>query len=85
MGSPLENPQSGFLQSKDDNSVEAIRNFHIPDDRLPMTFRLLSVKGLPPWANTSCVRITDIIQVKGDMLVNLPFSRTAATNYRVLN
>ncbi|XP_022142241.1 tyrosyl-DNA phosphodiesterase 1 [Momordica charantia] len=66
MGGPLKNVQSGILLSKKDNSVEAIRDFHVPNDRLPMTFRLLSVKGLPSWANTSCVRITDVIQ--GDIL-----------------
>lgn len=69
MGSPLENLQSGISQSREDNSVEAIRNFRVSDDRLPLTFRLLSVKGLPPWANTSCVRITDIVQVIRGMLV----------------
>lgn len=69
MGGPLENSQSGISQSKKDDSVEAIRNFHVPDDRWPMTFRLLSVKGLPPWANTSCVRITDVIQVTRGILI----------------
>lgn len=72
MGGPLENQQTGISQSKKDNSVEAIRNFHVPDDKLPMTFRLLSVKGLPPWANTSCVRISDVIQVVRGIF-NLPF------------
>lgn len=69
MGGPLKNVQSGILLSKKDNSVEAIRDFHVPNDRLPMTFRLLSVKGLPSWANTSCVRITDVIQVTRDILI----------------
>ncbi|KAL2655300.1 hypothetical protein AAZV13_04G059400 [Glycine max] len=43
--------------SGEDNSVEAIRNFHVPSDQIPSTFRLLHVQGLPPWANTSCVSI----------------------------
>ncbi|QCD91881.1 tyrosyl-DNA phosphodiesterase 1 isoform X1 [Vigna unguiculata] len=54
-------------QSGEDSSVEAIRNFHVPNDQIPSTFRLLRVQGLPPWANTSCVSIGDVIQ--GDILV----------------
>ncbi|KAJ4838737.1 tyrosyl-DNA phosphodiesterase 1 [Turnera subulata] len=50
-----------------EDNEEAIRDFRIPDDKLPSTFRLLRVKELPPWANTSCVSITDVIQ--GDILV----------------
>lgn len=50
-------------QRSEDSSVEAIRNFHVPNDQIPSTFRLLRVKGLPPWANTSCVSISDVIQV----------------------
>ncbi|KAH1252780.1 Tyrosyl-DNA phosphodiesterase 1 [Glycine max] len=53
--------------SGEDNSVEAIRNFHVPSDQIPSTFRLLHVQGLPPWANTSCVSIGDVIQ--GDIKV----------------
>lgn len=49
----------GYLQS----SEEAIRDFHVADDQIPRTFRLLRVQGLPPWANTSCVSISDVIQV----------------------
>ncbi|KAL5730922.1 tyrosyl-DNA phosphodiesterase 1 [Ranunculus cassubicifolius] len=41
---------------------EAIRHFNIPKERLPLTFQLLRVKGLPPWANTSSVAIRDVIQ-----------------------
>lgn len=44
-------------------SEEAIRNFNVPNYKIPSTFRLLHVKGLPPWANTSCVSIGDVIQV----------------------
>ncbi|CAJ1925113.1 unnamed protein product [Sphenostylis stenocarpa] len=54
-------------QSSEDSSVEAIRNFHVPNDQIPSTFRLLRVQGLPPWANISCVSIGDVIQ--GDILV----------------
>lgn len=46
--------------------VEAIRNFQVSGDKLPLTFRLMKVKGLPGWANTSCVSISDVIQ--GDVL-----------------
>ncbi|KAJ9136304.1 hypothetical protein P3X46_033396 [Hevea brasiliensis] len=46
---------------------EDIRKFRVPNDNLPLTFRLLKVQGLPAWANTSCVSITDVIQ--GDILV----------------
>jgi len=45
------------------SGVEAIRNFHVPNDQIPSTFRLLRVQGLPQWANTSCVSIGDVIQV----------------------
>ncbi|XP_061354447.1 tyrosyl-DNA phosphodiesterase 1 isoform X2 [Gastrolobium bilobum] len=47
--------------------LEAIRDFHVPNDKIPSTFRLLRVNGLPPWANTSCVSIGDVI--KGDILI----------------
>ncbi|KAJ1408098.1 Tyrosyl-DNA phosphodiesterase I [Sesbania bispinosa] len=46
---------------------EAIRDFHVPNDKIPSTFRLLRVQGLPSWANTSCVSINDVIQ--GDILI----------------
>lgn len=49
--------------SIEDTSAEAIRHFHVPNYELPSTFQLLSVKGLPQWANTSCVSINDVIQV----------------------
>ncbi|XP_044461851.1 tyrosyl-DNA phosphodiesterase 1 isoform X2 [Mangifera indica] len=48
-------------------SEEAIRNFHVSSDKLPLTYRLLQVQGLPAWANTSCVSIRDVIQ--GDIVV----------------
>lgn len=43
---------------------EAICHFSIPSDKLPLTYRLLQVKGLPAWANQSSVSIRDVIQVK---------------------
>ncbi|CAI8612455.1 unnamed protein product [Vicia faba] len=46
---------------------EAIRDFHVAEDQIPCTFRLLRVQRLPAWANTSCVSISDVIQ--GDILV----------------
>ncbi|XP_050215287.1 tyrosyl-DNA phosphodiesterase 1 isoform X1 [Mercurialis annua] len=49
------------------DTEEAIRKFNVDDDKLSQTFRLLKVKELPAWANTSCVSITDVIQ--GDILV----------------
>ncbi|KAJ4976556.1 hypothetical protein NE237_001662 [Protea cynaroides] len=48
-------------------SREAIRHFSVHKDRLPLTFRLLQVRGLPPWANTNSVSISDVIQ--GNVLV----------------
>ncbi|GER27220.1 tyrosyl-DNA phosphodiesterase-related [Striga asiatica] len=47
-------------------SSEGIRHFQVPKDKLPLTFRLLRVKGLPEWANTNAVSINDVIQ--GDVL-----------------
>ena len=45
------------------SSAEAICNFKPPKDKLPQTFRLMRVKGLQPWANTSSVSVGDVIQV----------------------
>ncbi|XP_028767822.1 tyrosyl-DNA phosphodiesterase 1 isoform X2 [Neltuma alba] len=59
--------KSNSSQPIEDTSAEAIRHFHVPNHELPSTFRLLSVKGLPQWANTSCVSINDVIQ--GDIRV----------------
>ncbi|KAF8410690.1 hypothetical protein HHK36_003223 [Tetracentron sinense] len=47
--------------------LEAIRHFRVPKDKLPLTFRLLRVQGLPAWANSSSVSIGDIIQ--GNVIV----------------
>ncbi|CAK9146811.1 unnamed protein product [Ilex paraguariensis] len=49
------------------SSSEAIRHFNIPKDKLPSTFRLLKVQGLPTWANTNAVSIGDVIQ--GNVLI----------------
>ncbi|KAL1355456.1 hypothetical protein HN51_007488 [Arachis hypogaea] len=57
----------GHSQSGEHSNAEAIRNFHIPSEKIPSTFRLLRVQQLPPWANTSCVATDDVIQ--GDILV----------------
>lgn len=43
--------------------AEAIRSFNPPKDKIPLTFRLMRVKGLQPWANTNSVSIGDVIQV----------------------
>ncbi|KAA8519997.1 hypothetical protein F0562_014253 [Nyssa sinensis] len=50
-----------------ESSLEAIRHFNVPNDKLPLTFRLLQVQGLPAWANTSSVSIGDVIQ--GNVLI----------------
>ncbi|CAH8361147.1 unnamed protein product [Eruca vesicaria subsp. sativa] len=50
----------------DDDDVEAIRRFCPDNEKLPSTFRLLSVDGLPDWANTSCVNINDVVE--GDVV-----------------
>lgn len=46
--------------------MEAIRSFCPDSEKLPSTFRLLSVDGLPDWANTSCVSINDVVEVSLD-------------------
>ncbi|KAM0036624.1 putative phosphodiesterase I [Helianthus debilis subsp. tardiflorus] len=57
--------------------VEAIRNFKPPKDKIPLTFRLMRLKGLQPWANTNSVSIGDVIQgnvfvaVLSDYMVDL--------------
>ncbi|PIA31917.1 hypothetical protein AQUCO_04700050v1 [Aquilegia coerulea] len=50
-----------YARALQDDS-EAIRHFSVPKDRLPLTFQLLRVKGLPAWANTSSVSIGDVIR-----------------------
>lgn len=47
--------------------AEAIRHFSVLKDNISLTFRLLQVQGLPPWANSSSIAITDVIQ--GNVLV----------------
>ncbi|XP_009131446.1 tyrosyl-DNA phosphodiesterase 1 isoform X1 [Brassica rapa] len=51
---------------KEGDDVEAIRSFCPDSEKLPSTFRLLSVDGLPDWANTSCVSINDVVE--GDVV-----------------
>lgn len=65
-GSSLVAGNSGNSLSKGESSEQAIRHFHVSNDKLALTFRLLRVQGLPQWANTSCVSIGDVIQ--GDIL-----------------
>ncbi|CAI9087769.1 OLC1v1021938C1 [Oldenlandia corymbosa var. corymbosa] len=43
-------------------SSEGIHHFEVSKDKLPLTFRLLRVQGLPAWANTNAVSISDVIQ-----------------------
>ncbi|XP_011629341.1 tyrosyl-DNA phosphodiesterase 1 isoform X1 [Amborella trichopoda] len=58
--------QSGYKKLKKESasidSLEAICQFNVQRDKLPLTFRLLQVQGLPEWANTSSVKIRDVIQ-----------------------
>lgn len=49
---------------------EALRHFHVSDDRSALTFRLMKVRGLPEWANTSCVSIETVIEVNSIVILN---------------
>ncbi|XP_039119814.1 tyrosyl-DNA phosphodiesterase 1 isoform X2 [Dioscorea cayenensis subsp. rotundata] len=49
------------------NGLEVLRQFHFLEDIASLTFRLMQVKGLPSWVNSSSVTIKDVIQ--GDVLV----------------
>nr|XP_043610213.1 tyrosyl-DNA phosphodiesterase 1 [Erigeron canadensis] len=62
----LQMEMNDDIQDKE-SSVEAIRNFKPPKEILSMTFRLMRVKGLQSWANTSSVSVGDVIQ--GNVLV----------------
>ncbi|GAB2298826.1 hypothetical protein Dimus_032903 [Dionaea muscipula] len=53
-------------QNVSDNLEEAICQFNVTREKLPLTFQLMRVQGLPPWANTSSVSIGDVI--KGNVL-----------------
>lgn len=69
--SPSENGRAAKKARKegdgsDDVEEEAIRGFVPPSGKLHSTFRLLSVNGLPDWANTSCVSINDVVE--GDVV-----------------
>ncbi|GAB4826670.1 hypothetical protein Ancab_033566 [Ancistrocladus abbreviatus] len=44
------------------NVEEAISDFNVSNEELPLTFRLMRVQGLPAWANTTCVSIGDVVQ-----------------------
>lgn len=65
----MEVGNPGRSQTKGEISEKAIGHFHVPNDMLPWTFRLLQVKELPAWANTSCVSIRDVIQVTATLRV----------------
>ncbi|PWA63245.1 tyrosyl-DNA phosphodiesterase [Artemisia annua] len=62
----LQTEMNGDIQDTE-SSVEAIRYFKPPKDKMSSTFRLMRVKGLQPWANTSSVSVGDVIQ--GNVLV----------------
>lgn len=65
----MDNNISVQERSFRDNNSEAIRHFSVCKDKVPSTFRLLRVQGLPAWANTSSVSIGDVIRV---IYVNIP-------------
>ncbi|KAG9454151.1 hypothetical protein H6P81_007055 [Aristolochia fimbriata] len=44
------------------DQLEPIRHFNVPKEKIPLTFRLMRVQGIPTWTNTSSVSIGDIIQ-----------------------
>ncbi|XAR53746.1 Phosphodiesterase I [Bertholletia excelsa] len=52
-----------------DSSLETIRHFKVTSEKVPLTFPLLRVQGLPAWANTSSVSIQDVMQ--GNVLIAL--------------
>lgn len=62
----LQTEMNGGIQDTE-SSVEAIRYFRPPNNKMSSTFRLMRVKGLQPWANTSSVSVGDVIQ--GNVLV----------------
>ncbi|CAI9259257.1 unnamed protein product [Lactuca saligna] len=70
------------------NSAEAIRNFKPSEDKIPQTFRLMKVKGLQPWANTSSVSIADVIQgnvviaVLSNYMVDIDWLMSACPNLK---
>ncbi|MQM11219.1 hypothetical protein Taro_044118 [Colocasia esculenta] len=49
------------------NGEEVLRHFSVSEDALPSIFRLLRVKGIDSWANSSAVGLNDVIQ--GNVLV----------------
>ena len=51
-----------------DKSSEGVHQFNVPNSKLPSTFQLLRVQGLPAWANTNTVSINDVIQVSENQL-----------------
>lgn len=63
----LKQSEQGNNGKKTGSYLEGIRQFRISNDKIPLTFRLLRVQGLPSWANTNAVSITDVIQ--GNVLI----------------
>ncbi|XP_020256588.1 tyrosyl-DNA phosphodiesterase 1 isoform X2 [Asparagus officinalis] len=69
-------------------SVESIRDFHIPKDRLDLTFQLMRVQGLPAWVNSSSVAIDDVIQgsvlvaILSNYMVDIDWLMSACPNLR---
>ena len=63
----MQTEMNGDVQDTE-SSVEAIRYFKPPNDKMSSTFRLMRVKGLQPWANTSSVSVGDVIKVTNHCL-----------------
>lgn len=59
------------------NGLEVLRQFHFLEDIASLTFRLMQVKGLPSWVNSSSVTIKDVIQVK---MITVYFRRSSGSN-----
>ncbi|WOL15127.1 hypothetical protein Cni_G23908 [Canna indica] len=70
------------------NDVEAIHHFRVPQQKIESTFRLMQVQGLPAWANTSSVTITDVIQgnvlvaILSNYMVDMDWLMSACPNLR---
>ncbi|KAI3863098.1 hypothetical protein MKW98_015556 [Papaver atlanticum] len=66
-GSSSYPPNQGQTSFDSHDGSGTIRQFDVAKSKLPLGFRLLRVKGLPSWANSSTVSIQDVIQ--GNVLV----------------
>ncbi|CAL0332101.1 unnamed protein product [Lupinus luteus] len=60
-------PGHHFFKYHSPKTTHPIRHFHLPNHKIPSTFRLLHLQPLPLWANTSSLSIPDVIQ--GDIQI----------------